>query len=69
MEPETCPECSAKTLYTGYGLAGGGMGSYRFCNACDFFAKDHECSFCEGPTEDGVCTDADCVKKQKETQQ
>lgn len=69
MEPDTCPECGAKSLYTGFGLAGGGVGSYRFCTGCDFFAKNHVCSYCEGPKENNVCKDADCVKQQKEVQQ
>ena len=30
---ENCPTCGS-TLETGYGLAGGGMGVYGFCDPC-----------------------------------
>lgn len=39
---EECPKCHARgTLHTGYGLAGGGIGVYTYCDAegCDFFDK------------------------------
>ena len=38
--PDECPKCGARTEM-GYGLMGGGMGVYVFCetDGCDFFAK------------------------------
>lgn len=37
---EVCPKCGTETTF-GFGLAGGGYGSYVMCqnDACDFFAK------------------------------
>lgn len=35
----TCPKCGAKEVSMGYGLAGGGIGPYEACDACDWFAK------------------------------
>jgi hypothetical protein len=41
--PETCPTCpGAPKLERGYGLAGGGMGEYVFCDTCNFFQKHLE---------------------------
>lgn len=39
----TCPKCSAE-LCEGYGLAGGGIGTYFYCrnDACDFFDKTQD---------------------------
>lgn len=36
-----CQLCGNK-LGSGYGLAGGGMGSYTFCTACNFFEKQQD---------------------------
>ena len=49
--PSICPKCKAETIY-GYGLMGGGIGSYVVCNNCDFFAKqqDKEANGSESPT-------------------
>lgn len=30
----TCPECHSTRLATGYGMAGGGMGPYTYCENC-----------------------------------
>ena len=44
-EPDACPKCGEKKLFRGYGLMGGGCGSYEGCDACDYFDKtqDPEC--------------------------
>jgi hypothetical protein len=36
-----CPKCGAELLY-GFGLAGGGFGSYEFCSNddCEHFKKE-----------------------------
>ena len=41
--PDKCPRCGHVTRL-GYGLAGGGFGSYVYCEneSCDFFAKYYE---------------------------
>jgi hypothetical protein len=38
-----CPKCG-QSLYQGYGLAGGGMGSYSYCmtEGCDYFDKTQD---------------------------
>ncbi len=41
--PEVCPKCGSETIF-GFGMAGGGYGSYVMCDGekddgCDFFAK------------------------------
>lgn len=38
--PEKCPKCGAATFFD-YGLAGGGMGAYVYCenDDCEFFSK------------------------------
>jgi hypothetical protein len=38
--PEVCPKCGTETIF-GYGLNGGGVGTYVMCgeDGCDFFAK------------------------------
>jgi hypothetical protein len=38
-----CPKCGAETEL-GFGLMGGGYGTYRFCTseACDYFIKHQE---------------------------
>jgi hypothetical protein len=38
---ETCPACGQQTLFGGFGLAGGGYGSYVMCDApaCGHFEK------------------------------
>lgn len=52
----SCPKCGSAVEH-GYGLAGGGYGSYAWCDAgeCDFFLKAQECPKCEG------VIDADCT--------
>jgi hypothetical protein len=39
-EPDGCPKCGADLAH-GYGLAGGGMGPYTYCenDSCDYFVK------------------------------
>ena len=38
-EPEDlCPNCGIHLIF-GYGLAGGGMGSYGMCDSCDYARK------------------------------
>lgn len=39
-----CPKCGNKTVMTGYGLAGGGMGTYWYCETegCDYFEKQQD---------------------------
>lgn len=41
--PYPCPKCGGPTD-EGYGLAGGGFGSYVFCikPECDYFKKEQE---------------------------
>lgn len=38
---KSCPKCGGELMW-GYGLAGGGMGSYWYCMSdnCDFFEKE-----------------------------
>jgi hypothetical protein len=38
-----CPKCGGEILL-GYGLAGGGIGGYRYCDTddCDFFDKTQD---------------------------
>ena len=45
---EKCPKCGS-WIGHGYGLMGGGMGAYKFCNSdeCDWFWKDCKCMWCE----------------------
>lgn len=42
-ETEKCPKCGADVDY-GYGLAGGGIGPYRYCHGddCDYFEKTQD---------------------------
>lgn len=40
-EHHLCPECGAFVEY-GYGLAGGGMGVWYACSACDYFYKEQD---------------------------
>lgn len=48
VAPEKCPRCGAE-VETGYGLAGGGFGTYWFCwtDSCEWMAKIQECPVCE----------------------
>ncbi len=41
--PDICPLCGAKAIY-GYGLMGGGCGSYVICDTdgCEFFQKKQD---------------------------
>jgi hypothetical protein len=44
-----CPDCKGP-LYTGYGMAGGGMGVYEYCERCDKIVnkwQDHEATECK----------------------
>ena len=34
-----CPKCGGANIGFGYGLAGGGMGAYEYCEDCDWFEK------------------------------
>lgn len=36
---ERCQCCHVGWLQIGYGLAGGGVGPYYYCDTCDFFSK------------------------------
>lgn len=36
-----CPKCGSLDLYSGFGLAGGGYGSYVACDGCEYFHKDY----------------------------
>lgn len=38
---ETCPHCGAR-LEIGYGLAGGGMGTYFYCDAHGVICKEQD---------------------------
>jgi hypothetical protein len=42
-ETPKCPKCGGEMLF-GYGLAGGGIGPYRYCDTydCDFFDKTQD---------------------------
>lgn len=40
--PEACHACGHTELFAGYGLAGGGMGSYWICAKCDKLHKSPE---------------------------
>jgi hypothetical protein len=44
MTEEKCPKCGNETLSFGYGLAGGGIGSYQYCStdSCDYFDKTQD---------------------------
>jgi len=44
VDGKTCPKCGAKAVERGYGLMGGGIGSYELCDtdACDWFAKQQD---------------------------
>lgn len=46
-EKELCPHCQSDDLYTGYGLAYGGIGSYVVCLACDKLLAKHQDPRCE----------------------
>jgi hypothetical protein len=37
-----CPKCGSSNLGEGYGLAGGGVGSYQYCDDCDWFYKTQD---------------------------
>ena len=41
VETTKCPRCEVGHLVYGYGLAGGGIGSYQFCcrDECEHFVK------------------------------
>lgn len=43
FEVKTCPKCGGEVDY-GYGLAGGGVGTYRYCveDGCDYFEKEQD---------------------------
>lgn len=38
-----CPKCGGELIF-GYGMAGGGMGSYELCDneSCDYFSKTQD---------------------------
>ncbi len=54
-EPEDCPKCG-EPLTPGYGLMGGGIGVYQFCEAdgCDYFHKTQDGDEDEGATPGGT---------------
>jgi len=39
-----CPKCGKGHVVQGFGLMGGGMGGYEFCDAdnCHYFEKEQE---------------------------
>jgi hypothetical protein len=37
-----CPECHQMSLHFGYGLLGGGIGSYETCDRCEYFKKQQD---------------------------
>lgn len=37
-----CPQCAQPKLMVGYGLAGGGMGTYWSCDACGYWKKEQD---------------------------
>lgn len=41
---QECPKCHSREIQSGYGLAFGGFGSYKFCgnDECDWFYKIDE---------------------------
>lgn len=52
---EPCPRCDSPTgPYTGFGLAGGGFGSYAGCYACDVFIKIRIPDDAQEDTQDGA---------------
>jgi hypothetical protein len=44
FKPTECPKCKRMTLMMNFGLAGGGMGTYWFCDTedCDYFEKQQD---------------------------
>lgn len=46
-----CPKCGIGELQNGYGLAGGGMGSYSYCTSidCGYFDKVQDPELGNGP--------------------
>lgn len=41
LNVEPCPHCASTLRHYGYGLAGGGLGSYEICLGCDkMLSKD-----------------------------
>ena len=55
LDGPPCPKCGEPTGF-GYGLAGGGMGAYAYCEAegCDYFEKWQDPEY---PEAEGVkCT-------------
>lgn len=49
VELEPCPQCGGPLCW-GYGLAGGGMGHYWYCDACEFFRKQQDADELTEPT-------------------
>lgn len=39
---QPCPKCGVKKLFTGYGLMGGGTGTYEGCDNCEYFSKTQD---------------------------
>lgn len=65
---ETCPECGKKTVMHGFGLMGGGFGSYAACTAkgCTFFFKEPHCPVCDTRLQpDGSCEDCGTPEQQQ----
>ena len=50
---DTCPKCNNETLEFGYGLAGGGIGSYTYCTTtgCNHFDKTQDPEIGADPNE------------------
>lgn len=48
-DPDLCPKCQAGHVKQGYGMAGGGMGFYEYCDneACDYFDKTQDVAYDE----------------------
>ncbi len=64
---DTCPKCGNETLGFGYGLAGGGIGPYSYCEAegCDYFDKSQDPEIGDHPTPPSFVhtSSADCECK------
>jgi hypothetical protein len=55
MSGERCPKCHELSLQMGYGLTGGGIGPYQYCDneKCDYFEKWQDAELTEpGPHDD-----------------
>lgn len=53
MSEPKCPKCNKGALQSGYGLAGGSIGPYTYCDNehCDFFDKVQDLEIGDPPQE------------------